>query len=249
MSERLPCLHSRPCPPPLSVPVPVHVLPHLSLFAISPHTALTSFLPFPSLLSSTLSHSLLLLPYPYIGVWKAQFSPVDKALISSSADRTLRLWSMADFSCLRSFEGNTASVLTVHFLSRGMQALSGSADGLVRLWNVGTGECVATFDEHQDKVWALTLPSESHLHILPHTPTPTATITDSGNEEPRVGVFVTAGSDSCIRVWGDRTRELERLRLQEQEDALANAQALDNDVNNRRYGKVSLFHSSSFVLS
>ena len=150
---------------------------------------------------------------------------------------------------MRSFEGNTASVLTVHFLSRGMQALSGSADGLVRLWNVGTGECVATFDEHQDKVWALTLPSESHLHILPHTPTATATATDSGNEEPRVGVFVTAGSDSCIRVWGDRTRELERLRLQEQEDALANAQALDNDVNNRRYGKVSLFHSSSFVLS
>ena len=31
------------------------------------------------------------------------FSPVDRVLVSSSADRTLRLWSVSDYSCLRSF--------------------------------------------------------------------------------------------------------------------------------------------------
>ena len=53
------------------------------------------------------------------GVWKVAFSPVDKCLASSSADRTVRLWSMADHSCLKVFEGHTASVLTVRFINKG----------------------------------------------------------------------------------------------------------------------------------
>ena len=53
------------------------------------------------------------------GVWKVAFSPVDKCLASSSADRTVRLWSMADHTCLKVFEGHTASVLTVRFINKG----------------------------------------------------------------------------------------------------------------------------------
>ena len=59
------------------------------------------------------------------GVWRVSFSPVDRCLVSCSGDRTLRLWSMVDYSCLKMFEGGGASILCVKFVSRGMQLLSG----------------------------------------------------------------------------------------------------------------------------
>ena len=58
------------------------------------------------------------------GVWAAQFSPVDQAVATASGDKTLRLWALADGSCLKTFEGHTASVLRLNFLSAGTQARS-----------------------------------------------------------------------------------------------------------------------------
>ena len=86
------------------------------------------------------------------GVWAAQFSPVDKAVVTAAGDKTLRLWSLADGSCLRTFEGHTASVLRVSFLTAGTELLSAGADGLLKLWSVRSSECVSTFDEHEGKV-------------------------------------------------------------------------------------------------
>ena len=55
------------------------------------------------------------------GVWAAQFSPVDQAVATASGDKTLRLWALADGTCLKTFEGHTASVLRLNFLSAGTQ--------------------------------------------------------------------------------------------------------------------------------
>lgn len=55
------------------------------------------------------------------GVWAAQFSPVDQAVATASGDKTLRLWALADGTCLKTFEGHTASVLRLSFLSAGTQ--------------------------------------------------------------------------------------------------------------------------------
>jgi WD40 repeat protein len=48
----------------------------------------------------------------------------------------VRLWSLVDGACLRTFEGHLASVLRVDFLSSGAQLLSAGADGLIKLWGV-----------------------------------------------------------------------------------------------------------------
>lgn len=53
-----------------------------------------------------------------------------------AGDKTARLWSLADGTCLRAFEGHLASVLRVDFLSAGTQMLSAGADGLIKLWSV-----------------------------------------------------------------------------------------------------------------
>ena len=190
-------------------------------------------------------HALpLLLLLLLLGVWKVEFSPVDRVLVSSSADRTLRLWSVSDYSCLRSFEGHTASVLCVKFMRKGMQLLSGSADGLLRLWNVSSGECINTFDNHEDKVWSLATPTDAELSSAASwVAADEEKKDDEGKEEGQqpetAAFFLSGGSDSCIRQWVDRTLEEEQSRLQEQEDLLLHSQQLDNDIRQGRYSKVS----------
>jgi len=88
------------------------------------------------------------------GVWTVKFSRNDRIVASGAADRTIKLWSLDDFTCLKTFEGHTNSVLRVDFMTSGMQLVSSASDGLVKLWNIKDEECVATLDNHEDKVSA-----------------------------------------------------------------------------------------------
>lgn len=86
------------------------------------------------------------------GVWNVRFGRTERVLASGSGDKTVRLWSLDDFSCVKTFEGHTNSVLRVDFINSGMQLVSAASDGLVKLWNIREEECVATMDNHEDKV-------------------------------------------------------------------------------------------------
>ncbi len=79
------------------------------------------------------------------GIWSVEFSPVERCVITSSGDRTVRIWHVPDGSCLKTFEGHTSSVLRASFLSRGTRFVSSgnqkSAHNLfywvmgIRLWD------------------------------------------------------------------------------------------------------------------
>lgn len=96
------------------------------------------------------------------GVWCVRFGKHEKVLATASGDKTVKLWSLTDFSCLKTFEGHGNSVLRVDFLSEGMQMVSCGSDGLVKLWNVRTEECVTTMDNHEDKVGFLFILCSNH---------------------------------------------------------------------------------------
>lgn len=89
------------------------------------------------------------------GVWAVCFGRAERVLATGSADKTVRLWNLDDFTCVKTFEGHTNSVLRVDFLNAGMQIVSSASDGLVKLWNVREETCIATMDNHEDKVCAL----------------------------------------------------------------------------------------------
>jgi U3 small nucleolar RNA-associated protein 13 len=99
------------------------------------------------------------------GVWNVCFGRTERVLATGSGDKTVKLWSLEDFSCVKTFEGHTNSVLRVDFINAGMQLVSAASDGLVKLWNVKEEVCVATMDNHEDKVnrilsmWTLMLMS------------------------------------------------------------------------------------------
>jgi U3 small nucleolar RNA-associated protein 13 len=86
------------------------------------------------------------------GVWDVRFGRTERVLATGSGDKTVKLWSLEDFSCVKTFEGHTNSVLRVDFINAGMQLVSAASDGLVKLWNIKEEECAATMDNHEDKV-------------------------------------------------------------------------------------------------
>lgn len=95
------------------------------------------------------------------GVWSVKFGRAERVLATGSGDKTVKLWSLDDFSCLKTFEGHTNSVLRVDFINAGMQMVSAASDGLVKVWNVREEGCMATMDNHEDKVCSLSNLSSS----------------------------------------------------------------------------------------
>ncbi|GAA5868193.1 hypothetical protein JCM1840_006178 [Sporobolomyces johnsonii] len=149
------------------------------------------------------------------GVWSVKFSPVDQCIATASGDRTIKLWSLADFTCVKTFEGHANSVLRVDFLTRGMQLASAASDGLVKVWNVKDEECVATLDNHEEKIWALAVAKEEKY-------------------------VVSGGADSVITVWEDVTETEELEKLQEQEELVLKEQDFENYLSIKDYSNAIL---------
>lgn len=96
----------------------------------------------------------------FSGIWFVKFSPVDEILATCSADTTIKLWSIANENCLKTFQGHMSSVLKLHFIDDGMQFMTSSSDGNVKIWNICSNECTTTFDAHEGKIWALALSND-----------------------------------------------------------------------------------------
>lgn len=142
------------------------------------------------------------------GIWSVRFAPNNTPTITGDAgpvsgsrglvltgsgDKTVKIWSLTDYSCLRTFEGHTNSVLKVLWLptldhsdasnnasKRPLQIASAGGDGLVKVWDANSGEAVCTLDNHIDRVWALTV-------------------------NPETGMLVSGGGDSVVTFWKDTT--------------------------------------------
>ncbi|CEL02692.1 Putative WD40-repeat-containing subunit of the 18S rRNA processing complex [Aspergillus calidoustus] len=165
------------------------------------------------------------------GVWSARFSPRGTPTLSADAksstnrgmivtgsgDKTVKLWSLSDYSCLLTFEGHTNSVLKVLWLpppdmsskakddedeEMGAPAngvalqlrplvASAAADGLVKVWSPYTGELETTLDNHTDRVWALA------------SPTPSGSRDNSKSSFPYA--LASGSADSTVTFWTDTT--------------------------------------------
>lgn len=146
------------------------------------------------------------------GVWSVQFAPKDAPpitgdsgpatttrglILTGSGDKTVKIWSLTDYSCLRTLEGHTNSVLKVLCMplspstttvstapastsKPSLQIASAGGDGLVKIWNANTGDTAATLDNHTDRIWALTV-------------------------NPSTNALVSGGGDSTVTFWKDTT--------------------------------------------
>ena len=115
----------------------------------------------------------------------------------------------------RTFQGHTASVLRVRFLSAGLQLVSSGADGLIKLWTVRTNECEATLDGHSGKVWALDVGQAANGGAA--------------------SFLASGGSDGRLVFWRDSTAQVAEAKQREQEDAILLDQKLANHMRHREY--------------
>ena len=63
-------------------------------------------------------------------------------VVSASADRTLRVWRLADGACLRTLTGHAGSVFRVEDVGGGRVASGGAEDRVLRVWDVQSGKQV-----------------------------------------------------------------------------------------------------------
>ncbi len=79
-------------------------------------------------------------------VHTATFSPDGSRLVTSSSDKTARLWDAATGRQIVVLEGHTSGVLDAAFSADGGTIATVSDDRTVKLWNASTGQEVATLD-------------------------------------------------------------------------------------------------------
>lgn len=160
------------------------------------------------------------------GVWTVRFAPLHTptiqgeqgsvsgkgVILTGSGDKTIKLWNLSDYTCLRTFEGHSHNVLKVVWLhiptddsssKKRVQFASAGADSLVKVWDANLGETECTLDNHEDRLWTLAV-------------------------HPKTNALVSGGSDSKITFWRDTTAETQAaateaaLKLVEQEQQLEN---------------------------
>ena len=166
------------------------------------------------------------------GVWSVKFSPKDTPIIAGSpggsgmckgfvltgsGDRSIKVWSLSDYSCMLTLEGHTNSVLKVLWVNpplseplskRPVLASSAGGDGLVKVWDLSIGQIACTLDNHTDRVWALTNGPQE--------------------EESRASKIVSGGGDGVITFWVDKTHEATAAQATAETEKVKQEQRLQN---------------------
>ncbi|ETS77041.1 hypothetical protein PFICI_10915 [Pestalotiopsis fici W106-1] len=167
------------------------------------------------------------------GVWSVSFAPSNTpiiqgeqgpvagkgAMITGSGDKTVKLWSLTDYTCLRTFEGHTNSVLKVVWLNipsneerskKPTLFASAAGDGLVKVWDANSGETECTLDNHEDRVWALAVQRQTNM-------------------------IVSGSGDSTVTFWKDTSSETQVAATQEQLKLIEQEQELQNHIHAGSY--------------
>lgn len=88
----------------------------------------------------------------YVGhksiVTDVHFTRDDTHIVSSSFDRTIKIWNAQSASCERTLSGHVDSVTTCDVSADGRHIASGSTDCTIRLWEFNSGECIAVIKKH-----------------------------------------------------------------------------------------------------
>jgi WD40 repeat protein len=98
-------------------------------------------------------------------VTTAAVSGNGRYVLSGSADKTLRLWEVANGPCLRTFEGHAGVVTAVALGPSGRYAASGATDETLRLWDAATAQCLGTFAGHKGVVTAVALTGDDRYLV------------------------------------------------------------------------------------
>ena len=90
-------------------------------------------------------------------VYSAAFSPDGERVVTTSYDRTARLWDAKTGAALAVLQGHTGSVHSAAFSPDGERVVTASDDKTARLWDAKTGAELAVLEGHTGSVNSLSL--------------------------------------------------------------------------------------------
>jgi WD40 repeat protein len=88
-------------------------------------------------------------------VWHVAFTPDSQFLASSSFDKTIKIWRVADGALVRTLIGHKQAVVGIAISPDGQILASCGDDSTIRLWRISDGKLLRTIRGdigHQDKV-------------------------------------------------------------------------------------------------
>jgi WD40 repeat protein len=116
------------------------------------------------------------------------FSPDGRQLVSSSFDKTIKLWDTNNGKCVKTLLGHRNRIWTVAFHPNSTQIASGGDDNHTKIWDLERERCIKTIVGHTNAILSVKL-------------SPDASYLASGNE------------DTTIRIWSiDRQKIVQTLR-------------------------------------
>jgi WD40 repeat protein len=119
-------------------------------------------------------------------VWSVAWSPDGRTLVSSSSDRTLKLWDLQTAQCQKTLLGHAQPIRTVAYSADGQTIVSGSDDQTVRLWHPTTGDCFRILSGHTSWVTSIAISPDELLFA-------------SGSEDQSVRLW-DSNTHACLRV-------------------------------------------------
>ncbi|KAL8363876.1 hypothetical protein RB601_009570 [Gaeumannomyces tritici] len=188
------------------------------------------------------------------GVWSVRFAPADMPILqgedgttaagkgivlTGSGDKTIKIWSLSSYTCLRTFEGHSNSVLKVIWLplagasqgdaakKRPVQFASAGGDGLVKVWDANSGEAVCTLDNHTDRIWALAVnPGSGNGNGEGEAP---------GDDSTLTAVLASGSGDSTVTFWRDTSTTTQLAAARAADELVEQEQRLENHVRAGHY--------------
>ncbi|MDJ0702987.1 MAG: WD40 repeat domain-containing protein [Leptolyngbyaceae cyanobacterium MO_188.B28] len=118
-------------------------------------------------------------------VWSVALSPDGQTLVSSSADKTIKIWQVETGQVLQTLSGHDDTVRAIALSADGRTLASGSGDNTIKLWNIETGQLIRTLAEHPGPVWSVAI-------------------------SPDGQTLISGGEDGTLKIWDLQTGDLLR---------------------------------------
>lgn len=109
-------------------------------------------------------------------------SPNDKLIASGSSDKTAKLWSSVDGTCLAVLRGHKRGIWCVNFSTTDQLLATSSADATIKLWSLADFSCAKTFEGHNTSILK--------VHFM-----------NNGTQ------LISSASDGLIKLWNIKTSE------------------------------------------